>query len=326
MWLFSDKGGKIMKRKLIYIYSFLLLVVISTPAKAQQDPMYSQYMWNMLSINPAYAGNRDAMSLTLLARRQWLSVPGAPKTETISLHARTPNQRSGFGINLVHDRISYIGQTWMHLSYSFRIPMKSGTLALGLQGSVNNYTINWSRAFLIDATDNVPLNYGQNLWLPNAGTGIFYSTKKFYAGVSIPHLLINSLDQNQPGIYLLQASANKAVLKRHVFAATGLAIPLSDNVIMKPSTMLKMVEAAPAELDLNLEFLFKEKLWLGGSWRTGDGIVGMIQYQILPTLRAGYSYDYPFTRLGAFTTGSHEILIGWDIPFSKESAVSPRYF
>ena len=313
-------------RQILFVNIYFICFFRMPCAHAQQDAMYSQYMWNMLSVNPAYAGSRDAMSINLLGRMQWMSIPGAPRTQNLSIHAPTPNKRYGFGLNVVHDQISYIGQTWLTGSYALRIPLKVGTLALGLQATVNNYNINWNRAFLIDGADIVPATYGRNLWLPNAGTGVYYSTKKFYAGLAVPHLLINSLDKNRPGIYLLKSSTDQAVLKRHLFFMTGIAIPVSDNIVWKPSILIKYVHAGPLEIDLNTELLLKEKLWIGGSWRTGDGIVAMLQYQFTPMIRAGYAYDYPFTRLGRFTTGSHELMLGWDLKFKSEAAVSPRYF
>lgn len=304
-----------------------LALGFSAPAFGQQDPMYSQYMFNGLSINPAYAGSRDALSTTALFRKQWVGLEGAPSTQSFSLHSPTRNRRNAFGFQIVNDNISYLGQTWLTFSYAYRIEIgEKAHLHLGLQGSIYNYRINWNQAELIDPNDNVILGYGNNLWLPNAGAGAWYYNDKFYAGISVPHLLVNSLDKNRPGISVLAASANIAALRRHGFLTAGYVFDLSPDVKFKPSFLLKYVQAAPVELDLNGQFYFYDKLGIGGSYRTGDGIVAMVNYFFTPQLHAGYAFDYPFTKLNGYTSGSHEIMIGYDFRFGDKSIVSPRVF
>lgn len=295
--------------------------------KAQQDPMYSQYMFNGLSINPAYAGSRDALSTTFIYRKQWVGLDGAPTTQSFSLHSPTRNRRNAFGFQMVNDRISYLGQTWLTFSYAYRLPVgEKGMLHLGLQASIYNYRINWSQAELIDPNDNVAATYGKSLWLPNAGTGAWYYTDKFYVGLSAPHLLVNSLDKNRPGISILAANQNIAALRRHGFFTAGYVFDLSPDVKFKPSLLLKYVYSAPLEMDVNAQFYFFDKLGVGGSYRTGDGMVAMINYYFTPQLHAGYAYDYPFTSLRGYTSGSHEIMIGYDFRFGDKSIVSPRVF
>lgn len=315
-------------RRIIRALAVCLLVGMwGNQAQAQQDPMYSQYMFNGLSINPAYAGSRDALSTTAILRKQWVGLDGAPVTQSLSLHSPTRNRRNAFGFQIVNDKISYLGQTWLTFSYAYRMEIgEKGRLHLGLQGSIYNYRINWNEAELIDPNDNVNQTYGNSLWLPNAGTGAWYYTDKFYVGAAIPHLLVNSLDKNRPGISVLAASQNLAALRRHGFFTAGYVFDLSPDVKFKPSFLMKYVHAAPLELDLNGQFYFFEKLGIGASYRTGDGIVGMMNYYFTPQLHAGYAYDYPFTSLRGYTSGSHEIMIGYDFRFGDKSIVSPRVF
>ncbi|MCB9230617.1 MAG: type IX secretion system membrane protein PorP/SprF [Bacteroidia bacterium] len=301
-------------------------LLFSLGAIAQQDAMYSQYMFNGLVLNPAYAGSREAVSISALARTQWLGIPGAPNTQNISLHTPSRNRKHGFGITLVNDQIAYLGQTWLNLSYAYRIQMKTGTLALGLQGTFYNYRINWNKAVTINPNDPVPLMYGRNLNLPNAGFGVFYNTDRFYAGLSIPHLLINSLDNQQPGLTLSETKFDKAWLKRHYFVTAGYVIDLSKDVKLKPSFLFKYVYAAPMELDLNANVYFNNKWGVGASYRTGDGIIGLFEYQINQQLKIGYAYDYPFTELRKYTSGTHEIAITYDFIFGNDAVVSPRVF
>lgn len=193
---------------------FLLFGLLALGAWAQQDPMFSQYYFNPLTVNPAYAGTRDALSFTGLVRRQWMGISSAPVTEGFSVHSPDRARRNGFGLNVVNDRISYLGQTWLSGSYAYRIPMGDYKLQLGISGVLYNYRINWNKAHLIDPTDQVPALYGRNLWLPNAGFGAFFYGDKLYAGLSVPHLLVNSLDNNRPGISLSSKDSDVAALKR----------------------------------------------------------------------------------------------------------------
>lgn len=294
-------------------------------AHAQQDAMYSQYMFNHLAINPAYAGSRESLMATALLRQQWISIPGAPRTQTLSLQGVTPNRRYGFGLNLINDRISYLGQTWVNLSYAFRIPLKKGNLALGLQATINNYRINWDEAYLIEQDDDI-LNYARSRILPNAGAGIWYSTDRWYIGGSVPHMLINSLEGGRQIVAFSSLGEDLAALTRHYFVTGGYVFKLGTNVHYKPSILLKYETTSPIEFDFNSTFLWYERLWTGVSYRTRDGIVFNMEYQFAPGLRAGYAYDYPFTRLNGFTTGSHELMLSYEFDLKRQAVVTPRFF
>lgn len=307
--------------------AFMFLLFAGFALYAQQDPMFSQYYFNPLTVNPAYAGSRDAVSVTALVRRQWLGISGAPVTQGFSIHTPDVKRRNGFGLSLVNDNISYLGQTWMSGQYAYRIPVgKDFNLQLGLQGTLYNWRVNWNKAVLIDPGDDVPTFYGRNLWLPNAGFGAFFWGKKGYIGASIPHLLVNSLDKNRPGIGFSNKESAIAALKRHYFVMAGYVIDVDPDFKVKPSVLLKQVYGAPLELDMNLNFYFGGKFGIGASYRTGDGIVGILEYQFSRQLRAGYAYDYPFTALRSFTTGSHELMISYDFSFGNDAVVSPRVF
>ncbi|MBK9448751.1 MAG: type IX secretion system membrane protein PorP/SprF [Bacteroidetes bacterium] len=302
------------------------MMLLAFEGKAQQDPMFSQYYFNPLTVNPAYAGSRDVVSLTGLVRRQWLGIASAPVTGGFSIHTPDAARKNGFGLTIVNDQLSYIGQTWLSGAYSYRIPMGKYKLQLGLQGTLYNWRINWNKAHMIDPNDNVPAMYGRNLLLPNAGFGAFFYGEKLFAGLSIPHLLVNSLDNNRPGISLNSKESDIAALKRHFFLMAGYVIPIDPDFKIKPSVLLKQVYGAPLELDINMNMYFGGKFGVGASYRTGDGIVGILEYQFNRQLRAGYAYDYPFTDLRRFTSGSHELMISYDFSFGNESVVSPRVF
>lgn len=303
-----------------------LLLMSGLAAWAQQDPMFSQYYFNAMAVNPAYAGSRDALTVSALGRWQWVGMDGAPRTQTFSIHTPDGSRRNGFGLNIVNDRISYLGQTWLTAAYAYRIPMGDYKLQLGLQGTLFNWRINWNEAVLNDMNDQVPMNYANNLWLPNAGFGAFFYGDNVYAGFSIPHLLVNSLDANRPGLSFDSKQGAFAALKRHYFLMGGYVWDVSQDFKVKPSFLIKRVYGAQTEADLNLNFYFMNRFGVGASYRTGDGMVGILEYQINRQLRAGYAYDYPFTALRGYTSGSHEIMISYEFSFGNSAVVSPRVF
>ena len=309
-----------------YIQLLLILTTLAPLLKAQQDPMFSQYMFNGMAVNPAYAGSRDVLSLTGLARAQWVSVPGAPTTQTFAAHTPDRSGRYGFGLTMVNDKISYLNQTLVNGAFALRIPLRTGTLALGLQGMVSSYRINWNQAYLINPNDAILGTNARNMLLPNAGVGVYYSNDRWFAGAAAPRLLINSISEGKPGISLSQSTRDLAILSRHFFVWTGVALNMSQDVVFRPTLLLKYVEAAPTELDLTAHFILKEKYWIGASYRTGDGVLGMLQYQINPQFMAGYSYDFPLTQLSRFTSGTHELMLRYEFRYGSEAVRSPRFF
>lgn len=312
------------------LLTFLLGVVFATALipslQAQQEPMYSMYMFNGLAINPAYAGSRGALSLVGIYRSQWNTLPGAPVNQSFGAHMPTKNQRHGFGLNVVNDQISYIGQTHVSLNYAFRIDLGKSKLALGLRGVMQNHRINWDDADVKDQNDFVIRNYASNLVLPNAGFGMFWSGERFFAGASVPHLLVNSLEAQQISISLSDNSTNVASQRRHYFVTGGYVFPVTPDVKIKPSVLGKYVRGAPFQFDANLEVFFIDRIGVGASFRSGDGLVAMANFFITPQLRAGIAYDYPITGLSNYTWGSYEFMLSYDFKFLQDGVVSPRLF
>ncbi len=300
------------------------LLVSSFGLKAQQDPMYSQYMFNGLAFNPAYAGSRDAMSLNALARMQWVGFSGAPLTQSFSFHLPTYNRRHGFGLSVINDQISYIGQTWINADYAYRIPLGKFKLAFGLRGTVDIFRIAWEDAGFKDRTDQVTIDYPSQNFLPNVGFGTYFYGKSFYLGLSVPRLLVNSFDSVVPQISL-DGNGIRG-LRRHYFATTGFVIPAGQSVKFKPSILFKYVGGVPSQFDFNLNTYFKDRVGLGVSYRTGDAVVGLLDLFISPQLRMGYAYGYTISDINGFSTGSHELMIGYDFRFKKDGVYSPRLF
>jgi type IX secretion system PorP/SprF family membrane protein len=296
-------------------FTAALFCIISFSAWAQQDAMYSQYMFNMMAVNPAYAGSRDVMNFTCMKRWQWVGIEGAPKTLTFTADMPVWRERVGLGISVVNDQIGITNNNSLYTSYSYRIHFGSGgTLALGLQAGFTHLRANYLSLTTTTGNDKVFID-NVNSWMPNFGAGAYYSTDKFYAGVSAPHLINNHL-----------IGGTESFQKQHFFAMAGYVIPASQTVAVKPSLLMKYVQGAPLEADINVNTWFHDRVAVGVSYRTGDAIVGLLEMQINPQLRFGYAYDMTLTRIREYGRGSHELMLRYELGFAKKKILTPRYF
>jgi type IX secretion system PorP/SprF family membrane protein len=297
----------------------LLLWIFPSIGKAQQEAQYSQYMFNGLFINPAYAGSREQGSMNLIGRSQWTGFPGAPKSAAFSLHAPSANLNNGFGVVMSTDGIGPIQNTGLNAQYAYRIRLRGHqVLALGLSGGMDYYRTNFAGLRLEDGTDYSFAQQDIRKLLPNVGTGAYFSGSKGYLGISVPRLLNNSFSPT--------TSDSTARQSRHLFATAGLVLNLSEDLKFRPSTLVKYTKGGGPSLDLNASFLFKEKLWLGASWRSDDAMIFMVELWPTQQLRIGYAYDLTTSALRQVSTGSHELSLGFDFAFKKGKVVSPRYF
>lgn len=306
----------------------LFLLASGLVSNAQQDPMYTQYMFNTQTINPAYAGTWESFSFMVLARQQWAGLEGAPQTYTFSMQAPLKNERVALGLNLISDVVGLEKRFYMFTDYSYLLPINEGMkLRLGLKGGFTNYSNNLSEYItnvpgsgIIDPSFQGEID---RKFVPNFGIGGFLYGKKYYAGFSIPKILSHDFENNYNNL-----SVNTEL--RHYFLIAGLIFDLGQNVKFKPTMLTKATfsseSGAPVELDLTANFLIKEKFWLGAMFRTGDSFGFIAQWIIDKKLRIGYSYDYTTTNLQNFHNGSHEIMISYEMRFLKEMFASPRYF
>ena len=310
-----------------YILILICVLGLGNAAFAQQDPHFSQYMFNHLVLNPAYAGSWGYLTSNFIFRKQWVGFDGAPETQSFSVHAPTRNDRHGFGLGFVNDKIGVTKSTGVSLDYAFRIHLsKNARLAFGLNGTMINYQVNMGGVRTGSDINGTgvdpafsPSTSPQNAFFPNVGAGVFFHTKHFYAGASAPKLL----DQQLPGGY----TTTQSLSRKHFFFTTGLVFGKDDAAVkFKPSVLVKYQPESPISVDLNAHFLFADRLWLGVSYRTEDAIVGMVQLQALKWLRIGYAYDYVTSDINPFAAASHEFLLGLDLNFKQKAMVSPRYF
>ena len=306
--------------KKIYLAALLALVGIAD-ALAQQDPHYTQYMYNMNVINPAYAGSKEHLSFGLLYRKQWVDISGAPSTGTFSGHSPV-GKNVGLGLSAITDKIGPVNETNVYADFSYTLKLGGEhRLALGLKAGATFHKVG-----LYDDIGNgyVPAPgdpaFSQNLSKTyfNVGTGIFYYTQKYYVAFSVPNMLKSKhLDFN---------GVNFGSEVSHYFLTGGYVFEIGDNFKLKPSFMLKSSFDVSPSVDGSLNFLFFERFEIGATYRLDDSFGGMVNFAITPSLRIGYAYDHIVSDLKVTTPASHEVILLFDLNFPKKVSRSPRYF
>ncbi|MDP2387804.1 MAG: type IX secretion system membrane protein PorP/SprF [Bacteroidota bacterium] len=307
------------------IIAIAVLVVGASSIYAQQDPMFTHYMYNTLAVNPAYAGSRDALTITGLHRSQWLDFKGAPQSQTLTVHSPLKNEHIGLGLSVLNDKIGPTNNTSAYADFAYRIKLnEKSKLALGMSGGAKFFQANLNTLNLDQTTDPTFQNNISNRITPNFGFGAYYSRERFYAGVSVPNLLQNSYSEiNQTGGSTLIAKE-----QRHYFFIAGTVIKLTENLALKPTTLIKVTEAAPIQADLTASFLIGKKLLLGAMYRSGDAAGVLVGFDIIEQLHIGYSFDWSYGLSTArYNKGSHEVMLRYDfISAQKKQIHSPRYF
>jgi type IX secretion system PorP/SprF family membrane protein len=310
--------------KVLFVIALCVIGLFNSKLFAQTEPMYSQYMYNMLGVNPAYAGNREALSFNFFQRNQWNGIKGAPKTTSVSLDQSIKDGKIGWGMQVFDDRLGVEAATGFNGMLSTRIQVsEKGILSGGLSFGLMNYRINLNDVQNRNNPNDPSFITTNNpsRWNPSLGMGVYYNTDRFYAGVSTPSILKSRLASYEDFISSIDKSN-----AFHLFANTGYVFDVNEDLKLKPSTMIKMVSGAPIEADINLNVWLKDILGFGGSYRTGDAFVGMVELQATPNLRIGYAYDLPFNPLKYFTRGSNELMLRYEFGNNKTKIKSTRYF
>lgn len=303
----------------------LVTTLGSLTALAQQDPMYTHYMYNTLMVNPGYAGSRDALTVTALHRSQWVNFKGAPVVQSLTMHSPLMNEHIGVGLSVLNDKIGPTNRTSVFADFAYRMNLtKKSKLALGISGGANIFQANLSSVEVNQQNDPSFQNNLSNRVVPNFGFGAYYSRERFYAGISAPGLIQNNYSkENQvAGTTLLGAE------QRHYFFIAGGVINLGDNLAFKPTTLVKATPGAPIQADFTASFVIMKKLTLGAMYRTGDAFGGLIGVNLTDQLHVGYSYDWSYgLKTGRYNSGSHEIMLRYDFIFaSKKQIHTPRHF
>jgi type IX secretion system PorP/SprF family membrane protein len=302
------------------IYIIILVFLLSYQMQAQQDPQYTQYMYNMNVVNPAYAGSYEGVAIGLLYRSQWVGLEGAPKTGTLALHSPV-GKRVGLGMSLINDEIGPVRETNAYADFSYTLPMGADNkLAFGVKAGATFHKIGISEVD-IDVIDAGDPFFAENIneVTPNVGAGVyFYKPNRYYLSVSVPNILnATHLDANGTKI---------GSETQHLFAAVGYVFDLSENFKLKPHGLLKTAFTAPLSFDVNANLFMYDFVEVGVGYRLEDSFSGMINFMLTPNLRVGYAYDSIQSDLNYATSSSHEVFINFDIAFPRRVSRSPRYF
>lgn len=300
----------------------LLISLFALPlaSMAQQDPMFTQYMFNPLSINPAYAGSADMFSAAVIYRNQWVNFDGAPITQTFTMHTPLKRESISVGLSAINDSHGPVDQTGFYADVSYRLFLDKSKLAFGLKGGLNLFSADLLSLNPLEDNDVVFASNISSELLPNFGFGIMWYSKRYYLGVSAPKLLENELLSGDI------PSFNNNTESRHMFLIAGMVFDINHYVKFKPSIMLRAVEGAPLSGDITANFLFYDRFWAGAMYRHQDAVGALFQYEIKRTFRVGYSYDYTLSEIANYSNGTHEIMIGLDLGRKPEADLSPRYF
>ncbi len=299
------------------IFLIVMLVFVSFSVEAQQDAQYTQYMYNTVGINPAYAGSRGALSVLGLHRAQWVGLEGAPRTQTLSVHTPIENSRVGLGLSFVNDELGPVKEQYINIDVSYTIPVsEKAKLSFGAKLVGHFHDVDLVNGTTGLTQDQLQLNV--NEFNPNFGAGIYYHTEKFYAGLSVPNFLTTE--------HIDGVSISKAKERMNFYGILGKVFEVSDNVDLKPSGLVKYVEGAPLQVDLSLNALIYDKFTLGAAYRWSAAMSGMVGFQISQQLMIGYAYDWDTTGLGQFNSGSHEIFIRFELFNHRDDLISPRFF
>ena len=302
-----------LKMKNIY---FVILVLIGLQVSAQQEPQYTQYMYNMSAINPAYAGSTDNMTFGFIYRDQWTGLNGAPKT--LSFFGNAPiGEKVGLGLSVITDKIGPVSETSLTSDFSYTLKLNGKQrLAFGLKAGAIFHSIGLAN---VDVMREDPL-YSQNVTGTNAnlGAGLFYYSDRYYIAASVPNLLENSYYD----IEGVEVGGNY----RHYYLTGGYIFNLSDVVKLKPSFLVKSAFEAPVSFDINTNVLIYDRLELGVSYRLDDSVSGLINFACTPNLRIGYAYDAITSSIHKYAPASHEFLVLFDFKLSNRESKSPRFF
>jgi len=297
------------------ILSILIFFALAYNANAQQRPIQSLYMFDPLVLNPAYAGTHVQLSGTAIYRNQWVNLEGAPKTFTASVHSGFRKARVGLGILFGRDAIGVHTDNSVYVAYAYKLPLTKGKnpaiLSMGVQGGFNNLKSDFYKTNPRDGAEIGALSK----FNPNFGAGVFYRSKKFYAGFSVPYILNNqTLDIASSAGELFEG---KGSMQRYYYGIAGTTRKLSNHVKISPSTLIRIQENAPLSVDVNTMVILYDAVSLGASWRLGDSFIGLFELQINENFHVGYAYDITTSPLKQYSNGSHEIMINYRVKLAK---------
>ena len=302
------------------IIAALLALASFTSARAQQDPQYTNYMYNTININPAYAGSRGALSIFGLHRSQWVGLEGAPTTNSFSVNTPIAGSKVGLGVSFVNDALGVMDENTISVDFSYTLDLnnRGSKLSFGMKGSANLLNVAYSDLNKYNPNDPQLLNDVRNEFTPNIGAGIYWHNEKSYVGFSVPGFLESTRYDNN-----IQSTMQQ---KMHYYLMAGHVFEINPVLKFKPAFLIKAVSGAPLQADITANFLIHDKFTIGGAYRWDAAWSGLIGFQVTDGMFIGYSYDSDTKALRNYNNGSHEIFLRFEL-FNKYRRVnSPRFF
>lgn len=284
---------------------------------AQQDAQFTQYMYNTININPAYAGSRGALSMFAMYRTQWVGLDGAPVTSTVSMNTPLNESNLGLGISFINDKIGPTTENSISADLSYTVPTSNTwNLSIGIKATANLFDLDASKLNPVNAADPSLQNY--STFSPNIGAGVYWHSEKAYIGLSIPNFIeTNRYDDNEVAIFKERIS---------YYLIGGLVLDLNDTVKFKPAILTKIIQGAPLQIDVSANFMFFDKFMLGASYRWSAALSAMVGFQVSDGLYVGYGYDRETTNLNNYNSGSHEIFLRYELFKNNNKITTPRFF
>jgi type IX secretion system PorP/SprF family membrane protein len=303
-----------MKTKILIV----ALILTGFVSVAQQDAQYTQYMYNTINVNPAYAGSRGVLSIFGLHRTQWVGLEGAPVTNAFSANTPIANSNLGVGLSFVNDKIGPTVENTISADLSYTIQTsETYKLSFGIKGTANLFNLDVTKLNPQDQNDPLLQNLDNN-FSPNVGAGVYFHSDKLYLGASVPNFFeTKRYDDNSVAVYKE---------RMNMYFIGGYVFDLSSNLKFKPAFLTKVVEGAPLQLDVSGNFLIYEKFVLGAAWRWDAAVSLMAGFQVNDGLYIGYGYDLETTKLRKYNSGSHEVFLRFELFKRQDKIVSPRFF
>ena len=309
-------------------FTLIFLVLLGTlTVQAQQDPQYTQYMYNTQVVNPAYAGSQDALSLALLYRTQWVGLEGAPTTATFTGHTPIGSlDNMGLGLSIVRDELGPAIETNFNIDYSYSInTSENAELSFGLKAGIDLLDVDFTKLNQNpDTPDSQLVENIDNKLQPQIGAGIYFNTDNYYVGLSVPNFLTTKhFDESS----IANAGVETVAAERlHYFFIAGYVFDLSETLKFKPATLVKAVSGSPLQVDVSANFLLYEKFTLGAAYRWSAAMSAMVGFQANEELFIGFGYDYQSTEIEDFSDGSYELIVRFNIFNKPERVLTPRFF
>jgi type IX secretion system PorP/SprF family membrane protein len=317
-------------KRVISVLSIAAGLMSTDSMKAQYDAMFTQYMFNEMFINPAYAGSKEAMSATLLHRQQWMNFPGRPITTSFSLHGPLMDNKMGLGLSFLNEKIGVLTRNLIYGTYAYRLKVEQDAyFSMGLMAGIDNQVNRLSQVSVSDVV-GAPAdpNFAQNnlnMTGGNFGAGVYYNTKTFFAGLSVPRMLDNQVKTNFNNTKVITITKLDPTLFTY-YLTVGNVFKLNDDLRLKGTAMLKAVKSAPMQLDVAASAFIKEMIWAGLAYRTNSSMSIILGVQANKQLLVSYSYDYGLNRIQTYSQGSHEIAVNYLFSFKSRKVITPRYF